>query len=70
MPDELKAGIFLKNEATDLLDNKGPALGGMRNEATFWDWRWVEGRMLNVEEFEPAFALDCSTLKLLRFDLY
>jgi len=25
---------FLKNEATDLLDNKGSELGGMRNEAT------------------------------------
>ena len=24
---------FLKNEATDLLDNKGPAVGKMRNEA-------------------------------------
>jgi len=24
----------LKNEATDLIDNKGPALGKIRNEAT------------------------------------
>jgi len=30
----LKAESFLKNEATDLLDNKGPTLGEMRNEAT------------------------------------
>jgi len=30
---------FSKNEATDLLDNKGSALDGIRNEATVWGGR-------------------------------
>ena len=30
----VEAENFLKNEATDLLDNKGSALGKIRNEAT------------------------------------
>ena len=30
----LKSRKFLKNEATDLIDNKGSALGRARNEAT------------------------------------
>ncbi len=30
----LKAESFLKNEATELIDNKGSALGELRNEAT------------------------------------
>ncbi|MGO9268876.1 MAG: hypothetical protein ACLQOO_01200 [Terriglobia bacterium] len=34
MAESCKRRAFLKNEATDLLDNKGSALGEIRNEAT------------------------------------
>jgi len=39
----VKAESFLKNEATDLLENKGPRLGEVRNEAT------VRNRILTGE---------------------
>jgi len=34
MAESYKLRAFLKNEATDLIDNKGLALAGIRNEAT------------------------------------
>jgi len=39
----LKTDSFLKNEATDLLDNKGSALRRIRNEATI-ESQWAVGR--------------------------
>jgi hypothetical protein len=37
---------FLKNEATDLIDNKGSGLAEIRNEATVWR---TEGRKQKAE---------------------
>jgi len=48
-----KAESFFKNEATDLLDNKGSGLGKNRNEATVGARKGVEGRMLKVKESRP-----------------
>jgi len=39
MADGLKAECFLKNEATDLIENKGSAFDTIRNEATVWGSR-------------------------------
>jgi hypothetical protein len=39
----LQLRAFLKNEATDLIENKGSALGGVRNEATVGERRKSAG---------------------------
>jgi len=69
MAESCKLKAFLKNEATDLLDNKGSALREIGNEATVLARRRVEGRMLNVEGPRPkGVFLGFSTLDLQRFD--
>jgi len=45
---KLMAESFLKNEATDLIDNKGLPLAGIRNEATVGGPKAVGGGLKAV----------------------